>query len=162
LRLSIPLEKGKNQQQGIRDVRISYVEPWQNKHWTAIQSAYGNAPYFEFYADSILPFFKKKYDFLFDYNLAVFYQLFNILQLPTTVQLSQTFIKNPDNQLVDSRNAIHPTKPLADSHFKEVYYAQVFQEKTGFLPNLSILDLLFCQGPASIVTLEHSLVNKEE
>ena len=84
------------------------------------------------------------------------------MQLQTAVQLSQVFIKTPDNQLVDSRNAIHPTKPLADSHFKEVYYAQVFQEKTGFLPNLSILDLLFCQGPASIVTLEHSLVNKEE
>ena len=68
LRLTIPLQKGKNQQQNIRTVRIAYNQPWQAQHWTSIQSAYGNSPFFEFYADELQPFFKKKETFLWDWN----------------------------------------------------------------------------------------------
>ena len=71
LRLSIPLEKGKNQRKPIREVRISYEENWQSKQWTAICSAYGNAPFFEYYVDDIQPLFKEKTTFLFEHNLSL-------------------------------------------------------------------------------------------
>lgn len=156
LRLSIPLVRGKNQQQAIRDVRISYAETWQNKHWTAIQSAYGKAPYFEYYADDLLPFFTKKYHFLFEYNLAILDYFLNTFQLTTTVEFSQTFLKTSEHPIIDLRNTIHPSKPVEDHYFQIVPYPQVFQEKTGFIPTLSILDLLFCQGPETIITLQRS------
>ena len=67
--LSIPLQKGKNQQQPIRDVRISYLENWQRLHWLTIQSAYGKSPFFIHYADSLAPLYERKETFLFDWNL---------------------------------------------------------------------------------------------
>ena len=162
LRLSVPLEKGKNQQGAIRDIKISYEEPWQNKHWTAIQSAYGNAPYFEYYAADLLPFFKKKEMFLFDYNVAILQHLCQLIGISSGLVFSEAYVKTPPPPIVDCRNSLSPkaNKQQIDPHFKIVPYPQVFQEKTGFLPKLSILDLLFCQGPESILILQQSFVGK--
>jgi len=157
LRLSIPLKKGKNQRQSIREVRISYDENWQNRHWTAIYSAYGNAPFFEHYSDYFNPFFKKRYEFLFDLNLAIFNKVLSILQISDTIQFSTSFLQDTGNQLIDLRNIVHPRQDNKDENFKIVNYPQVFQEKRGFLPNLSILDLIFCKGPEAIIYLENSI-----
>lgn len=161
LRLSIPLVKGKNQRQSIKAVKISYAENWQHQHWSAICSAYGNAPFFDYYADEIEPFFKTKYDFLFDFNLAIFNQLLLILQIATPIQFSSSFLHETGDNLIDLRNVVHPKKDKPDKNFQIVKYAQVFQEKEGFLPNLSILDLLFCQGPAACILLEQSILIKK-
>jgi len=157
LRLSIPLKKGKNQRQPIREVRISYEEAWQNRHWTAICSAYGNAPFFEYYADYFHPFFKKRYELLYDFNLDIFNEILSILQIDTTLEFSTSFMQDTGNQLIDLRNIVHPRQDIKDEYFKIVDYPQVFQEKSGFLPNLSILDLIFCKGPEAIISLENSI-----
>ncbi|MEM9991931.1 MAG: WbqC family protein, partial [Bacteroidota bacterium] len=80
-RLSIPLQRGKNEQLPIREVRISYSENWQNQHWTSIRSAYGRAPFFEYFADDVERFFKKKYHFLFDLNEALLAFMLTTLQI---------------------------------------------------------------------------------
>ncbi len=165
-RLTVPLKKGKNEQQSIRAVQISYSQPWQAQHWQAIQSAYGNAPYFEFYADEIAPFFKKKYEFLFDWNLDLFKCLIACLSINCDLMLTDTFLPFTQNQednieVFDFRNGIHPKKhrQKEDSKFRPAKYAQVFEDKHGFLPNLSMLDLLFCAGPESYAVLENSIPN---
>ncbi len=159
LRLSIPLEKGKNQQQPIRKVKISYEETWQSKHWMAIQSAYGNAPFFEFYADDIRPFYQEKIVYLFDFNLKLLKKLFSIMNIDCTIELSSSYLPNSPSIVYDLRNAIRPNRNRLnlDKHFKIIPYHQVFKEKTGFLSNLSILDLLFCCGPEAIGILKASV-----
>jgi hypothetical protein len=134
-RLSIPLEKGKHQQCPIREVRISYAEPWQRQHWRSIRTAYGNAPFFEHYADEIRPFYEKKWDFLFDYNL-------DITEFALRKKLGwkgSFFIAGPGELQLTA-----PPLPLPKRPQKP--YPQVFQERHGFLPNLSVLDLLMCCG----------------
>jgi len=158
LRLSIPLEKGKNQQQPIREVRISYEEHWQTKQWTAICSAYGNAPFFEYYVDDIQPLFEEKTPFLFEHNLKVLNVLFFVLDFKPSIQLSQNYITEPFNGICDFRNKITPKTGdgATDKTYQNIPYQQVFAEKNGYLPNLSILDLIFCKGPETLSILELS------
>ena len=129
-RLSIPLEKGKHQQMPICEVRIAYDEPWQRRHWRSIKTAYGNAPYFEHYADDLAPFYEKRYDFLFDYNLELLRLILQKkLGWPGEIRLSEQY-RAPDAFEGETSRR----------------YPQVFEEKHGFLPDLSVLDLLFCCG----------------
>ena len=161
LRLSIPLKKGKNEQQSIREVQISNDTHWQSHHWHSIRSAYGNAPYFEFYGDTLQPFFKKKYTYLYDFNLELLQTINQLIGIHTPIIETTEYQTIAGYDVRDARNAIHP-KPRyhqADPHFQNQKYAQVFEEKTGFLPNLSILDLLFCTGPQAILILEECFVN---
>ena len=159
LRLSVPLEKGKNEQLNIRKVRISYEENWPQRHWTAIQSAYGKAPYFVYYADDIRPLLEAKPTFLFELNLSILDTLFQILDLRPNVQLTQAYLPETPVGMVDFRNRITPQNyaDYRDENYRAVPYPQVFMEKTGYLPNLSILDLIFCQGPEAVVHLEKCL-----
>lgn len=132
-RLSIPLEKGKNQQMPIREVRIAYNEPWQRQHWRSIRTAYGNAPFFEHYAGDLAPFYEKRYTFLFDYNLELLKLIFQKkLGWPGKIRLSEQY--RPPATL--SPYPVFQAKP----------YPQVFEDRHGFLPDLSVLDLLFCCG----------------
>ena len=140
LRLSIPLQKGKNQRQPIQNVRIAYDQPWQSQHWSSIQSAYGNAPFFEYYVDELQPFFKKKYEFLWDWNLDLLKKLVELTGLEEGFQYTDQFYKVPPLGWLDSRNKINPK--LKVQNFETYPYRQVFEEKHGFIPNLSILDLL--------------------
>lgn len=158
LRLSVPLQKGKNQQTPIRKVRIAYEESWQAQHWQSIQSAYGSAPFFEFYADYFRPVFEQKYEFLFDWNRALLVQTLELLQLPQT-ECSPQFWHKPPDDVLDFRNTISPKDaPGAKDHYFEPQpYVQIFADKHGFQPNLSILDLLFCTGPEALVTLQRSI-----
>jgi len=157
-RLSIPLKKGKNEQQRIREVRIAYDEHWQAKHWQSIRSAYGNAPFFEFYSDVLEPFYSKNYRFLFDWNWDFLDAVIDLLSIDCEVKFTESYEEQNDNpKVLDLRNSIHPKLHLTkeDPCFSPTKYAQVFEEKHGFLPNLSILDLLFCTGPQSLEILEN-------
>ncbi len=159
LRLSIPLVKGKHQQQNIREVRIAYDEPWPTQHWQSIRSAYGNAPFFEYYSEHLQPIFHKRPTFLFDFNLELLQTLLGLLSIDCPVTLSTEYYKNIPDDWKDYRNLISPKNEQspADPFFKGVKYVQVFEEKHGFLPNLSILDLLFCVGPGASMLLEASI-----
>ncbi len=160
-RLSIPLSKGKNERQNIRQVEISYDFNWQNQHWMSIQSAYGNAPFFDFYADDLEPIFKTKSEFLFDYNFNLLNGIFKLIGIDAKMSLSPSYEKNYSLPIEDLRNTIQAKthRNKLDLAFKAYKYGQVFEDKSGFLPNLSILDLLFCTGPESISVLENSIVN---
>lgn len=152
LRLSIPLEKGKNNQTPIKEVKIYNADNWQIQHWRAIKSAYGKSPYFEFYADELFPFFQKKYDFLLDWNMDLLHFMTENLGLPIDIQLTDNYYKKEDS-IIDYRNKISPKKENPNL-FQNLHYGQVFEDKHGFLPDLSILDLLFCKGPEAIFVID--------
>ncbi len=155
-RLSIPLTKGKNQQTPIREVRISYDEPWQRQHWRSIKTAYGNAPFFEHYADDIIRFYERPYSFLFDYNLDFLQFIFQkkLGWKGSFIVTEQYYPKNEWTQGMDFRDSFSAEPEQYPSWFQPQRYAQVFAEKSGFLPNLSLLDLLFCCGKQSGAELE--------
>ena len=159
LRLSLPLAGGKNQQQPIREVKLKYDEPWQNQHWTAIKSAYGKSPFFEHYEHLLLPIFQKKYEYLWDWNWDLLQVILGIISLGKNIELTEEFEKEVSGEVVDFRNKISPkeNKKLEDLDFEQAKYVQVFEAENGFLPNLSILDLIFCAGPEAEIYLERSL-----
>ena len=159
LRLSLPLAGGKNQQQPIREVKLKYDEPWQNQHWTAIKSAYGKSPYLEHYEHLFLPIFQKKYEFLWDWNWDLLQVILEIISLGKNIELTKEFEKELSGKIVDFRNKISPkeNRKFEDADFEQVKYVQVFEAENGFLPNLSILDLIFCAGPEAVIYLERSL-----
>lgn len=146
-RLSIPLVTGKHQQKPIRDVRIAYDEPWQRQHWRTIRTAYGNAPFYEHYADELAPLFEKRFDYLFDLNLEILHFLWRKFGWPGRGHLSAAYTApGPTPAANDFRQAFRGDAVVLPPWFRAVPYPQVFTERHGFLPNLSALDLLFCCG----------------
>lgn len=159
--LSIPLSKGKNQQSDIRDVRLDYGQDWQKIHFRTIKTAYGSAPYYEYYEPYLLPFFTKKSVFLFDFCLEIQETICRLLKLNQNIAFSQAYITDyKGTDILDFRNKINP-KTFADAsvwdeNFNLAAYPQIFEDRNGFIPNLSILDLLFCAGPEALLVLYKS------
>jgi len=145
--LSIPLETGRNQKTLMKDVRISNSEKWQSRHWKSIESSYNKSSWFEFYKDELKALYEKPVDFLADWNLYCFEWSVKKLGTGFSFSNSASFTKeyNPD-EFLDLRNAILPKNY---TEFEPIKYTQVFEDRTGFIPNLSILDLLFCEGKNS-------------
>lgn len=158
-RLSIPLQKGKNSGTPIRDIKIANENDWQLQHWRSIRTAYNSAPYFEFYQDYFLPFYEKKYDFLWDFNAQLLETIFSILGKKVDVKTTDDFEKKPDPAYMDLRNVISPKVKTPDPNFNLTPYGQVFEANQGFQENLSVIDLIFSMGPASSLTLSRSIVN---
>jgi len=156
--LIIPVEKGRSLKQNIADIRISYDTNWQHIHWQAIVSAYNSTPFFEILEADFSPFYQKKFEFLFDFNLELMKTVFDILEINPQITLTKNFEEVPA-PFLNLREAIHPKtqKALPDPNFEIIPYTQVFDEKFGFTPNLSILDLLFNCGSASYEMLLKSI-----
>jgi hypothetical protein len=130
----------------VKDVRISYDFQWQRLHLMGLQTSYRSSAYFEYYEDDFNVFYEKKWTFLYDYNEEMLHLLLKLLKLKIDFKYTDEFEKTyPD--LADFRDSIHP-KRISLDNFKP--YFQVFEDRNGFLPNLSILDLLFSQGPQSL------------
>ena len=134
----------------VKDVRISDHNNWRRVHWNALMSAYSESPFFDYYADDIRPFFEKRYDYLVDFNEAIRQKICELIDIHPEVEYTTDYIKQYAD---DYREIIHAKHPQPDSDFEPRPYWQVFSSKHGFLPNLSILDLLFCMGPESIFYL---------
>ena len=137
--LTVPIEHGGSRL--IRDVRISNHGSWRRVHWNALQSAYSESPFFEFYADDLRPFFEQDYEFLYDFNFEIMQKMCELLDIHPHVEPTSTFYPQPS------------TLHLQPSTLHLQPYYQVFAHKFGFQPNLSILDLLFCMGPEAIFYL---------
>jgi hypothetical protein len=142
--LSIPLEKGRDQKTLIKEVRISGSRRWQAEHWKTIVSCYSRSPWFEFYRDELEKLYKRPAAFLIDWNLACFEWSIRVLDMPLKISFTEAFQKSyPEEDWVDGRGRLLPKNEIDPTG---ISYRQVFEERTGFLPGLSILDLLFCEG----------------
>ena len=150
LKLIVPLEKWKNHSL-TQEIRISYDENWQLQHWRSIESAYRTSPYFEFYEDDLKPLFFLKESSLLEYNQQVENELKALLQIGTKHQLTSTY----EPSAPDWRKIIHPKNDEILEKIDFPNYIQVFESKFGFIPNLSILDLIFNLGPNSKNYLEN-------
>jgi hypothetical protein len=158
LPLSIPIEKTDLVKTGTKNIRISAHDNWQKAHWKSIESAYNSTPFFDYYKDDLLPFYEKKWKFLFDFNNEIQAIVIHLLDIESSIIDSQEYRKKLSTNELDYREIIHPKKSYenTDEHFTPIPYYQVFQEKFGFLPNLSIIDLLFNMGPESRLILQKS------
>jgi hypothetical protein len=154
MNLTIPVDKVSGQKMLDKDVRISSTD-WQRVHWGAIESAYNNSPFFLYYSDDIKPLYEKKYEFLIDFNIELQGVLLDLLGLDTHVKLTESYI---DSYACDFREKLSPKNKQVDPRFSFKPYYQVFQEKYGFIENLSIYDLLFNMGNESILILKDSFV----
>lgn len=149
--LSIPLEKGRDQKQPIRDVRISYSLPWQQQHWRTIESCYNRSPFYEFYRDGLENLYATKPAYLVDFNRDISNWLWKVLKIPSGFSETSSYQAHPSPTVTDMRNRWMPKNFQSDGF--NIPYRQVFEDRIGFQPNLSILDLLFCSGPSA-----HSLL----
>ena len=175
----------------MKDIRISDHANWRHVHWNALLSAYGESPFFEYYQDDIRPFYEKKYEFLFDFNMETTEKMIELLDIRPKISITEEYILSEERRvkseettfggqgesqfdsiadhkvqssnlkvqskevqsIVDFRDAIRPKKPLPDAEFVPKRYYQVYGQKHGFLPNMSILDLLFNEGNEAIFYL---------
>lgn len=158
--LVIPVAKGRDAKQKMKDLQISYDSQWQHIHWQAIVSAYHSSPFFEILEDDFSPFFIKKFKFLFDFNLQLLQVIFDILEISPELKFTTEFEKVPETCL-NFRETIHPKpqKTNPDPEFTPIPYPQVFDDKFGFVSNLSIIDLLFNCGSESYEILLKSIRN---
>ena len=151
--LSIPVEKFEGAKCEMRDVRISDHANWRHQHWYALQSAYGESPFFEYYEDDIRPFFERKWDFLYDFNWEITLKMCELIDIMPCMRRTDSYEQEPSEGVIDFRETIRPKHPGRDDEFKPRTYYQVYQHKYGFQPNLSVLDLLFNQGNESVLFL---------
>jgi WbqC-like protein family len=144
LDITVPVVKGAKTHTKMKDVRISYDFKWQRLHWLSLESCYRSSAYFEFYEDELSRFYTNKFEFLFDYNLELLEWLNKKLKLNKSFEVTGEYFDDIKPEL-DFRSAMNPKKQEDIVNNKSYY--QVFEDKHQFLPNLSIVDLLFNQGP---------------
>jgi len=155
--LSIPVRRKRGGKTLLRDVRVDLNDPWNKIHWKSLVAAYASSPYFEIVAAELEQVYENPPGYLVDLNTDLLQIVLHILGLDIPVERSIEFkeISGPG----DPRDFIHPKRPLseADPSFRAIPYHQVFSDRFGFQPNLSILDLVFNQGPESVSILHGSL-----
>ena len=155
--LSFPiLHEGGTHKQPISEIKIDYKTPWVQQHEKAIISAYGTSAYFEYYQDELFAILENKYEKLFDLNMALLKFFIEKTGIKVDLRLTEDYLVDPEME--DFREKIHPKRPntiLQDLGLEKPYF-QVFAPKYGFMKDLSIMDLLFNEGPDSIMFLKNA------
>ncbi|MDO4185841.1 MAG: WbqC family protein [Bacteroidales bacterium] len=150
--LTVPIEKPDTLKCLTKDIRISDHGNWRHLHWNALESAYNQTPYFEYLKDDLRPFYEKSFRYLMDFNEELVAVICALIDIEPHIERTTDYIAVRED--ADFRDSIHPKKNWQeDKEFTSVPYYQVFQQKYGFLPNLSIVDLLFNMGPESVLVL---------
>jgi len=144
LDLTVPLVKGSKTHKKMKDVRISYDFNWQRLHWLSLETCYRSSAYFEYYEDELSRFYQNRFEFLFDYNIELMEWLLQKLKLKIDLKTTTSYEDQIAPEL-DFRGMMNPKKN-GDIVNSKPYY-QVFEDRHQFLNNLSIVDLLFNQGP---------------
>jgi hypothetical protein len=138
--LNIPVKNSNSPHQKSKDIQLETAFDWQKQHFKSLEAAYRNSPFFEFFEDDIKPIFLKKYTFLMDLNLETMEIMSKCLGMKFEVLSTEEYFKNTNK--TDFRSLINGKK----DGYKFEIYPQVFEQKFGFINNLSILDLLFNEG----------------
>jgi hypothetical protein len=146
LHLIVPLVR-RGQRIPTKEVKIENEHPWQRLHWRSLESAYRRSAYFEYYEHHFTPFFTEQYDSLLTLNKAILTKLCSLLGVTTSLNYTSSYEKSYDDY-TDLRIISNPKKHES-IEFPKQPYIQVFEERNGFIPNVSILDLLFSEGPRS-------------
>ncbi len=156
LSLTIPVKRYRGIKTPIIDVKPDNSYNWQKLHRISIESAYRSAPFYEFYIDDIMPFLESEYNSLFRLNTDILNKTLEVLDINALCNHTENFTKIPPAGCADKRDAIHPKRKDPDlmNAIEQLQYTQVFQNRWGFVPGLSILDLLFNAGPDSGRLLE--------
>lgn len=152
--LSIPTIKPATEKCKTKDIRIDNSQHWQQIHWRALEAGYNSSPFFEYYKDDLLPFYTKKYEFLLDFNTEIQQVVLELLYIETKPLLTAKYEHIVTNNEIDFREQISPKGEIVDKSFVSQPYYQVFEHKFGFLPNLSVIDLLFNMGNESLLVLK--------
>jgi hypothetical protein len=140
--LIIPIHHEGLYRRPMHEIKISYDADWQKIHWRTLTSAYRNSPYFEYFEDELRIFYETKTETVFEFNLRLLEKIFSLLQLPFNPGFTSSFEKVWPSEIQDARNLFDPSTRKKDMP----EYHQVFSEKHGFIPDLSIVDLLFNKG----------------
>ncbi len=158
--LVVPVVKGRGPKILIRDILISYDTQWQRNHWRTIFSAYNSSPYFTYYKDDLRDYFNNRWKYLLDFNMAINERICELAGIDADIKLTSGFENVPEGT-VNLRDFFTPKKHkgITDISFSAKEYTQVFSDKFGFVSNLSILDLLFNEGPNSFNRLSSSTVS---
>lgn len=146
--LTIPVEHRKvESHQQEKEVEICYASNWQKQHWKSLCAAYRSSPFFEFYEADLYPFYHKKTTSLFEYNLSLLNTIYSLLDQGFSYKI-HAFTK--------SEHTLKDTLFFAKNKQRQAQnpYTQVFENKHGFIPNLSVLDVLFNLGPGSLSYLK--------
>lgn len=154
LQLSIPVIYTQKNRQKYRDVQIANTYNWQGLHWKSLESAYRTSPFFEFYCDELEPLFKDTFNSLLDFNLKCFEIICECLQMDITIEKTAVYEKQPED-LLDYRHLVNAKKEAVQPL---EHYTQVFNDKHGFIGNLSILDLLFNEGTNALTYLQSQTI----
>lgn len=140
----------------IREVKIDESQGWRKRHWRSIMAAYGKAPFYEYFAEDFHGVYQKKHLYLFDLNWELLTICLKLLRLKPTISLTETYHTHLEEGHYDALSIIHPKKDVRHNNlYKSVVYKQNFG--TTFIPNLSVIDLLLCQGAAASNILKQSI-----
>lgn len=155
--LTIPIKHvgGAQGRQRYSNVLLDNNYPWQRQHWRTLQTAYRTSPFFEYFEDDLAPLFESSYQYLLDFNLRTIEKICGCLQVPMPESKTLEYQKSPQG-ILDARYLINAKKP-APATFME--YVQVFGDRHGFIPNTSVLDLLFNEGPDALNYLNNLDLN---
>ena len=148
-RLSVPVVSVNGNHTMTKDMAISRIEPWQHVHRRCLESAYHASPYFDHYYDALRPVFEGRFERLIDLNDSILEVILRMLGVKKGFAHSTDYIREAENDL---REAFSPKRQADAAHFPSYY--QVFSNKFPFAPDLSVLDLIFNEGPEAMRYLE--------
>jgi len=155
LQLSVPLQNGRNQTTLFKEVKIAHAENWVAHHCRSFEACYNRAPFFEFYKEALFEILEKKPIFLFDLNWEIMQWILNKLKSSPKIHFTSQYQITPPDDTFDARNTILPKNYQIST--QPVRYTQVFEDRIGFMPNMSILDLLFCVGPSALTYFKSNI-----
>jgi len=144
--LILPIQHGNKKRLPLKDIKLSYEFDWQRLHWLSLQAAYRSSAYFEYYEDDFAHFYEKPTTYLLDFNIQQLELLLKAFKLKREITFTEEYFRAPQEQL-NFRDRISPK--LESLLLNPKPYYQVFEDRIGFKPDLSAVDLLFNQGPQS-------------